>query len=80
MARQLSREHQQKAGQARFRQLLATIAGENPDNADKAAERISCIMLNWGFRNRRGKTSAWVIARCREYGIDVAFARTNDGQ
>ena len=61
------------AGQARFRQLFTRIVQENPTSAEKAAERISCIMLNWGFRHRTGKTSAWVRERCRRYGLDVPF-------
>jgi len=72
---QFSREHQQKAGAARYRQLVTTIIMEHPDDPDECAKRLSCIRLNWGFKKRSGLTGQYVITKAMEYGLDVPLAK-----
>ncbi len=70
-----TREHQQAAGRARYRQLVSQIILENPTDENQAALRLSCIRLNWGFARRRGLTGQYMIDKAREYNLDMPFAK-----
>jgi hypothetical protein len=53
------------------RQLVEMILRENGTNYDKAAERLSCLRLNWGFRYKNGLTREYMINWARELGLGV---------
>ncbi len=61
----------QAAGKSRYRQLVRTILRENPGQPERAAERLSCIRLNWGFRKTRGLTARYMLAQAWELGLDL---------
>ena len=63
------------AGRARYRQLVTAVIMENPADANRAALRLSCIRLNWGFAKKNGLTGQYIVDKAREYGLDVPLAR-----
>ena len=73
----LSREHQQAAGRARWRQIVTAIILENPTSPERAAERLSCLRRNWGFAYRTGLTAKYIRDLARQLGLSVYTEGTN---